>query len=56
MHVYSRGPHGDFNLRPQEVRGLDGTVELPATNISLAMSEIYDGLELDMASATVPNS
>jgi Uma2 family endonuclease len=56
VHVYSRGPHGDFNLRPQEVRGLDGTVELPATNISLAMSEIYDGLELDMASATVPNS
>ena len=55
VHVYSRGPHGDFNLRPQEVRGLDGVVELPAISISLAMSEIYDGIELDAASATVPN-
>jgi Uma2 family endonuclease len=55
MHVYSRGPHGDFNLRPHEVRGLDGVVELPAISISLAMSEIYAGIELDVASATVPN-
>jgi Uma2 family endonuclease len=49
VHVYSRGPHGDFNLHPQEVRGSDGVVELPAIGISLAMSEIYDGLELDGA-------
>jgi Uma2 family endonuclease len=49
VHVYSRGPHGDFNLRPQEVRGLTGVVELPAVGISLTMSEIYDGLELDGA-------
>ncbi len=49
IHVYSRGPHGDFNLRPQEVRGLDGVVELPAIKISLPMSEIYDGLELNEA-------
>jgi hypothetical protein len=55
VHVYSRGPHGDFNLRPQEVRGLDGVVELPAISISLATSEIYDGIELDAASATLPN-
>ena len=44
VHVYSRGPHGDFNLRPQEIRGLDGVVELPAIGISLTMTEIYDGL------------
>jgi Uma2 family endonuclease len=49
VHVYSRGPHGDFNLCPQEVSGLDGTVELPAINLSLTMSEIYEGLELDAA-------
>ena len=49
VHVYSRGPHGDFNLRPQEIRGLTGVVELPAVGISLTMSEIYDGLELDGA-------
>jgi hypothetical protein len=29
-------------------------VELPAISISLAMSEIYDGIELDSASATGP--
>jgi Uma2 family endonuclease len=45
VHVYSRGPHGDFNLRPQETRGLDGMVELPAIGISLTMTEIYDGLD-----------
>ena len=44
VHVYSRGPHGDFNLRPQEIRGLDGVVQLPAIGISLTMTEIYDGL------------
>jgi Uma2 family endonuclease len=49
VHVYSRGQHGDFNLRPQEVRGLDEVVELPAISISLAMSEIYDGIQLDGA-------
>ena len=45
VHVYSRGPHGDFNLRPREIRGLDGVVELPAIGISLTMTEIYDGLD-----------
>lgn len=49
VHVYSRGPHGDFNLRPQEVRGLDGAVDLPAISLSLTMREICDGLELDAA-------
>ena len=46
VHVYSRGPHGDFNLRPQEIRGLGGVVELPSVGISLTMAEIYDGLEV----------
>lgn len=50
VHVYSRGPHGDFNLHPQEVRGLDEMVVLPAIGITLAMSEIYDGLDLPTAS------
>ena len=49
VHVYSRGPHGDFNLRPQEVRRLDGTIDLPAISLSLTMREIYDGLALDDA-------
>ncbi len=47
VHVYSRGPHGDFNLRPQEIGGPEGVLELPAVGISLTMSEIYDDLELD---------
>lgn len=46
LHVYSRGPHGDFNLHPQEIRGLNGTVTLQAVGITLTMREIYDGLEL----------
>lgn len=45
VDVYSRGPHGDFNLRPQLIRGLDGVIELPAIGISLTMTEIYDGLD-----------
>jgi hypothetical protein len=32
-----------------EVRGLDEVVELPAISISPAMSEIYDGIQLDGA-------
>jgi len=48
-HVYSRGAHGDFNLRPAEIRGLDGVVDLPAVGLSLTMHEIYDGLEFDTA-------
>ncbi len=51
VHVYSRGPHGDFNLHPAEIRGLDGVVALPAVGISLAMSEIYDGIDLDLPQA-----
>ncbi len=46
-HIYSRGPHGDFNLRPEEVRGPDGMVALPVIGIVLTMREIYEGLELD---------
>ncbi len=49
VHVYSRGPHGDFNLRPQEVSGLDLVVELPEVGIALTMREIYDELEFDAA-------
>jgi len=45
VDVYSRGPHGDFSLRPQEIRGLEGIVELPAIGISLTMAEIYGGLD-----------
>ncbi len=45
VDVYSRGPHGDFNLRPQAIRGLHGVIDLPAIGISLTMTEIYDGLD-----------
>ena len=48
VHVYHRGPHGDFSLRPQELRGMDGRIELPATDLTLTMTEIYDGLDIDM--------
>ena len=49
VHVYSRGPHGDFNLRPQEATGLHGTIDIPTINLSLTMSEIYDGIDLGNA-------
>jgi Uma2 family endonuclease len=49
VHVYSRGPHGDFNLRPEEVRGLNGVIRLPAVGIDLTMQEVYDGLEFGTA-------
>jgi len=54
VHVYSRGPHGDFNLRPIEVRGVDGVVELPAISLSLTMREIYDGVELETGPSDEP--
>ncbi|HTW70288.1 MAG TPA: Uma2 family endonuclease [Acetobacteraceae bacterium] len=48
-HVYSRGPHGDFNLHPEEVRGLDSVIRLPAVGIMLTMQEVYEGLEFGAA-------
>ena len=50
VHVYSRGPHGDFNLRPEEIRGLHGVIGLPAIGVVLTMQEVYDGLTFE----TVP--
>jgi Uma2 family endonuclease len=49
VHIYHRGPHGDFNLRPQEVRGVDGSIELRSVGLTLTMTEIYDGLDVGMA-------
>lgn len=56
VHVYDRGPHGDFNFRPREVRGADGAVELPGVGIALTMREIYDGLDLDGAGERLEGS
>ncbi len=47
-HVYHRGPHGDFILRPREIGGMDASIELPAASLTLMMSEIYDGLDFDL--------
>jgi Uma2 family endonuclease len=55
VHIYHRGPHGDFNLRPQELRGLDARIELEATGLTLMMSEIYDGLDVDLAGEAEPS-
>jgi Uma2 family endonuclease len=55
-HIYDRGPHGDFNLRPREVLGLEASVDLPVVGLTLTMAEIYDGLEIDLANqAGSPN-
>jgi Uma2 family endonuclease len=48
VHVYSRGASGDFIIRPQEIRGLDGAIELPAIGISMLMAEIYEGMDFDV--------
>ncbi len=47
IHIYSRGPHGDFLLRPREIQGLDENVELAAVPLTLTMAEIYEGLGFD---------
>jgi Uma2 family endonuclease len=47
VHVYSRGASGDFTIGPQEIRGLDGTFELPAAGISMTLAEIYEGVAFD---------
>ncbi len=46
-HVYSRGPGGDFMLKPEEIEGLDGTIALPAVGISLTMAEVYESLDFE---------
>jgi Uma2 family endonuclease len=46
-HVYSRAPGGDFAIRPAEIRGLNGAIDLPAIGISLAMAEVYESLDFD---------
>jgi Uma2 family endonuclease len=53
VHVYHRGPHGDFILRPAEVRGLDASFSLAAVGLTLTMSEVYDGLDLADAGVSV---
>jgi Uma2 family endonuclease len=45
--VYSRSAAGEFNLKPLELLGLDGTIGLPTINNSLTMAEIYEGLDFD---------
>jgi hypothetical protein len=49
VQVYSRGPHGDFNLQPAEVREPGHADEMSAVGLSLSMSEIYEGVALDTA-------
>jgi Uma2 family endonuclease len=54
VHIYHRGPHGDFNLRPQEVRGMDASIELNAAALTLTMAEIYDGIDLGNVAEPAP--
>ncbi len=54
VHVYSRGPHGDFLLRPQEIRRLDEAMELPSVSLTLTMAEVYDGLDFDLRLGAEP--
>lgn len=48
VNIYDRHQDGDFNLRPREVRELDGTIELPGISLTLAMNEVYEGLEFGL--------
>jgi Uma2 family endonuclease len=47
VHVYHRGSHGDVSFRPQEIRGMDGSIDLPVVGITSTMTEIYDALDFD---------
>ena len=49
VHVYSRGAGGEFNIRAEEVRGLESTFELPAVGIVMLMAEIYEGLDFGVS-------
>ena len=49
VHVYSRVGTGDFIIKPQEIRGLDGTFELPAIGISMSVARLYEGLDFNVA-------
>jgi Uma2 family endonuclease len=55
VHVYHRGPHGDFELRPAEIRGLEGSLELPEVGVMLRMAEIYEGIDF-MSEADAPSA
>ena len=48
VHVYGRVGTGDFIIKPQEIRGLDGGFELPAIGISMSVAKIYEGLDFSV--------
>lgn len=51
VHVYTRRLNAEFDLRPEEIRGLEATVELPRVPLTLTMAEIYEELEFPEAQA-----
>ena len=47
--VHARDPQGRFDPEAAvRVEGLDATIELPGLGLSLAMAEVYEGLEFDL--------
>lgn len=44
VYAYSRGQTGDFKLRPEDIRGLDALIDLPAIGTMLTLREVYEGL------------
>ncbi len=54
-HVYSRGPSGDFMLKPAAINGMDGTIALPAIGLTLTMAEVYESLDFADPDADAPS-
>jgi Uma2 family endonuclease len=54
VHVYSCAGTGDFIIKPQDIRGLDDTFELPAIGISMSVAEIYEGLDFNVETVADP--
>jgi hypothetical protein len=42
--MFTIAGHGDFSLRPTEIRGMDASIGLPAVDLTLMITEICDGL------------
>jgi Uma2 family endonuclease len=45
VHVYSRARTGDFIIKPEEIEGVEGSLDLPAIGISISMAEIYENVD-----------
>jgi Uma2 family endonuclease len=44
VHIYSRAANGEFSIKPEEVRGMEGSFALPAVGVTFTMAEVYEAI------------